>query len=66
MIQNYWTHTRTFGYRRYDDDHPSKIDYETVEPGDYLAYSSDHDFLYDSNDADWRQFYDRVTEDGVS
>jgi fatty-acid desaturase len=20
MIQNYWTHTRTFGYRRYDDD----------------------------------------------
>jgi fatty-acid desaturase len=20
MVQNYWTHTRTFGYRRYDDD----------------------------------------------
>ena len=20
MIQNYWTHTRSFGYRRYDDD----------------------------------------------
>jgi len=20
MIQNYWTHTREFGYRRYDDD----------------------------------------------
>jgi fatty-acid desaturase len=20
MIQNYWTHTRDFGYRRYDDD----------------------------------------------
>jgi fatty-acid desaturase len=20
MIQNYWTHTRTFGYRRYEDE----------------------------------------------
>jgi fatty-acid desaturase len=25
MIQNYWTHTRTFGYRRYDDDHDNAM-----------------------------------------
>jgi len=25
MIQNYWTHTRTYGYRRYDDDHDNAM-----------------------------------------
>jgi stearoyl-CoA desaturase (delta-9 desaturase) len=25
MVQNYWTHTRTFGYRRYDDDHDNAM-----------------------------------------
>jgi len=25
MIQNYWTHTRDFGYRRYDDDHDNAM-----------------------------------------
>jgi fatty-acid desaturase len=25
MIQNYWTHTRQFGYRRYDDDNAMNI-----------------------------------------
>lgn len=25
MIQNYWTHTRTFGYRRYEDEHDNAM-----------------------------------------
>ena len=25
MVQNYWTHTRTFGSRRYDDDHDNAM-----------------------------------------
>jgi fatty-acid desaturase len=25
MIQNYWTHTREFGYRRYDDEHDNAM-----------------------------------------
>ena len=25
MIQNYWTHTRKFGYRRYDDEHDNAM-----------------------------------------
>jgi fatty-acid desaturase len=25
MIQNYWTHTRTYGYRRYDDEHDNAM-----------------------------------------
>ena len=25
MIQNYWTHTRTFGYRRYPDEHDNAM-----------------------------------------
>jgi stearoyl-CoA desaturase (delta-9 desaturase) len=25
MIQNYWTHTRDFGYRRYEDDHDNAM-----------------------------------------
>ncbi len=25
MVQNYWTHTRTYGYRRYDDEHDNAM-----------------------------------------
>src|SRR4029450_12369588 len=25
MIQNYWTHDRKFGYRRYDDEHDNAM-----------------------------------------
>jgi stearoyl-CoA desaturase (delta-9 desaturase) len=25
MIQNYWTHTRSYGYRRYDDEHDNAM-----------------------------------------
>lgn len=25
MVQNYWTHTREFGYRRYDDEHDNAM-----------------------------------------
>ena len=25
MVQNYWTHTRSYGYRRYDDDHDNAM-----------------------------------------
>jgi len=50
-------------YLRYDDHHPAEPDYVTVEAGDYLAYSSGHDHLYAADDADWRQFYDLVTDD---
>jgi len=42
------------------DDHPAKIEYETVEPGDWLAYSPGYGFLYDTDDAGWRQFYEPV------
>jgi hypothetical protein len=49
-------------YRRSDDDHAPRIEYETVEAGHYLAYSPGNDFLYDTSDADWRQFYDLVPD----
>jgi hypothetical protein len=45
---------------RYERFHDDQIEYETVEPGKYLACSSGEGFLYDSDDADWRQFYDLV------
>jgi len=51
---------------RYADLKPPEPDYATVEAGNYLAYSSRNSFLYEADDGDWRQFYDRVTEDGVS
>ena len=44
-------------YTHYRDEGPSEIQYEHVEPGDYLAYS---DFLFDTDDADLRQWYDLV------
>jgi hypothetical protein len=47
-------------YRKPYDDHPSQIEYQAVEPGQWLAYSPEYGFLYDTDDADWRQFYDRV------
>jgi hypothetical protein len=51
-------------YQRYDDDHPPRTEYETVEPGHYLAYSPGHDFLYGTDEADWRQFYDLIPDGG--
>lgn len=45
-------------FMRYDDHHPCKVDYATVEAGNYLAFSSGGYSLYESDDADWRQFYD--------
>jgi hypothetical protein len=44
-------------WTRTPDDHPPEIEYETVAPGDWLAYSQSGDFLYDSDDAGWKQFY---------
>src|SRR6266436_437925 len=35
MIQNYWTHTRTFGYRRYNDD-----DDNAMNIGEWLPVTS--------------------------
>ena len=35
MIQNYWTHTREFGYRRYDDDHDNAMNI-----GDWLPVTA--------------------------
>jgi hypothetical protein len=49
-------------YKRSYDDHPSRIEYETVEPGRHLAYSSGHDFLYDADDEEWQRFYDLAGE----
>lgn len=48
-------------YQRMNDEHPSEIDYEVVEPGQWLAWSPEHGFLYTTDDANWRQFYDQVT-----
>lgn len=49
-------------FTRYDDHHPAKQDYATVEAGNYLAFSPGTYSLYESDDGDWRQFYDLVTE----
>jgi sn-1 stearoyl-lipid 9-desaturase len=35
MIQNYWTHDRRFGYRRYDDDHDNAMNI-----GDWLPVTA--------------------------
>ncbi len=45
-------------FMRYDDHHPAEVDYATVEAGNYLAFSSGGYSLYESDDADLRQFYD--------
>jgi len=52
-------------YERFHDDHPSETEYETVESGHYLAFSSGGYSLYESDDADWRQFYDLVPDSEV-
>jgi hypothetical protein len=52
-------------FLRYDDHHPAKPDYAMVEAGEWLAYSSGHDSLYESDEKNWEQFYDLATgEDG--
>jgi len=51
-------------FMRYDDHHPAKPGYATVEAGNYLAYSPGGDSLYESDDADLRQFYDLVPAGG--
>jgi hypothetical protein len=45
-------------FLRYDDHHPAKPDYATVEAGNYLAFSSGGESLYETDDGDLRQFYD--------
>lgn len=47
-------------FMRYPDEHPAEPDYVEVEAGDYLGYSPVHYFLYGTDDADLRQFYDLV------
>jgi hypothetical protein len=49
-------------YERFHDDRPSKIEYEVIEPGHYLAYSPGNDFLYGTDEDEWRQFYDLVPD----
>jgi hypothetical protein len=51
-------------YTHYPDDHPAEPKYETVEPGEYLVFSPGHFFLYSTDEAGWRQFYDLVPEEG--
>lgn len=42
-------------------DEPS-TDWEVIEAGDYLAYSHTNDSLFDTDEADLRQFYDLAEE----
>jgi hypothetical protein len=51
-------------YSRVPDEHAAEVTAQLVKPGDYLAYSSGNEFLYDSDEAGWRQFYDLVTGEG--
>jgi hypothetical protein len=44
------------------DDDEGQPRSQVVRPGFWLAYSTGHGFLYDSSDADWRQFYDEVPQ----
>ena len=48
-------------FLRYYDEHPAEPDYVTVEAGEYLAYSPAEGFLYEADEANWRQFYDLAT-----
>lgn len=47
------------------DEHPARNAWVTVEAGRYLAYSGGTGFLYETDDGDWRQWYDLVSEGGV-
>jgi len=44
MVQNYWTHTRTFGYRRYDDAHDNAMNI-----GDWLPVTATFSACYQNN-----------------
>ena len=49
-------------YRRHYGEHPSRIEYLAVEAGKYLAYDPGEDFLYEADEANWRQWYDLVPD----
>lgn len=49
-------------YLNVPDEHPARIEFETVEDGHYLVYSQGNDYLYVTRESEWRQFYDEVTE----
>jgi hypothetical protein len=49
-------------FGRFYDEHLPRIEYVTVEAGEYLAYSPGESFLYSSGEAEWRQFYDLAVE----
>lgn len=51
---------------RYDDYHPAKPGYVEVEAGEWLAWSQGTCSLYDSDEANWRQFYDLAPEEARS
>lgn len=44
------------------DSRPMCTEYETVSPGDFLAFSIPDRFLYDADDANWRQFYEEMPD----
>jgi fatty-acid desaturase len=44
MIQNYWTHTRGYGYRRYDDDHDNAMNI-----GEWLPVTASFSACYQNN-----------------
>lgn len=45
-------------YYNYPDNHPTHVEYETVEAGDYLAYSETYDLLFATTDANLQYYYD--------
>jgi hypothetical protein len=51
-------------FMRYDDHHPAEPAYVTVEAGNYLVFSPGGYSLYESDDANWGQFYDLVPGEG--
>jgi hypothetical protein len=55
-------HVLVARFTRTYDDHPPRIEYVTVEAGHYLAYDPAEGFLYEADEADWRQFYDLVPD----
>jgi fatty-acid desaturase len=44
MIQNYWTHTRSFGYRRYDDERDN-----AVNIGEWLPVTATFSACFQNN-----------------
>jgi len=47
---------------RVNDDRPGDWEYLTVDLGSWLVYNPGYGSLYESDEANWRQFYDRVPE----